>query len=473
MSDEWRDRRVLVVGLGVSGFAAARALVELGARVRVTEGSTSTSVESRAEELRVLGAVVETGGHDLGAFSEDTAIVSPGISPDTPIMRKLSAAGVRLIGEVEFAYRLARCDFVAVTGTNGKTTTTSLLGEMLRRGEVESMVGGNIGNPLVDAVRSLGRRGAVAVEVSSFQLATIETFRPRVAVLLNVAEDHTDWHGTFAAYAAAKARIFENQTPEDVAVVNADDPVAAGLARDIQARVIPFSGRRVPEGGAGLREGALVVGDQIVASVDDISLTGSAGAEDSVAAAAAAFAFGVDAESIASALREFAPLPHRLQTVREVDGVTYIDDSKATNPHATMSAVRGLSDVVLIAGGRSKGIDLAPLVDLVPPVLAVVALGEARAELTRIFDGVVPVFAVDSMGDAVRVAHERANGKGSVLLSPGCASLDMYESYVARGQDFTAEVHKLTSQEEDKADRLDDLPDKRRSSRRSAGQEGN
>lgn len=453
MSDEWRDRSVLVVGLGVSGFAAARALVELGARVRVTEGSTSASVESRAEELRALGADVETGGHDLGAISEDTAIVSPGIPPDTPIMKSLSAAGVRVIGEVEFAYRLARCDFVAVTGTNGKTTTTSLLGEMLRRGGVESMVGGNIGTPLVDAVRSLGAQGAVAVEVSSFQLATIETFRPRVAVLLNVAEDHTDWHGTFAAYAAAKGRIFENQTPQDVAVVNADDPVAVGLARDIRARAIPFSGRRVPEGGAGLREGALVVGDQTVASVDDISLVGAAGVEDAVAAAAAAFAFGVDSRSIASALREFAPLPHRLQTVREVDGVTYIDDSKATNPHATISAVRGLTDVVLIAGGRSKGIDLTPLGDLVPPVLAVVALGEARAELTRIFEGVVPVLAVDSMADAVRVAHERANGKGSVLLSPGCASLDMYESYVARGQDFTAEVHKLTSQQE---------PDKRR-----------
>ena len=443
----WNGRRVLVVGLGVSGFAAARALIELGAQVRVTEGGSNDGIEKRARDLRDLGAEVEVGGHDLDSVDADIAVVSPGIPPTSSVLLALRERDVRVIGEVELAYQLGDCDFLAVTGTNGKTTTTSLLGEMLRHGGVDSMVGGNIGTPLIDAVLSLPSSGAVAVEVSSFQLATIEEFRPRVAVILNVAEDHTDWHGTFQSYVSAKKRIFENQSGDDVVLVNADDPVAASLAVDAPARVVPFSGRGVPEGGAGLRDGALVVRGTVVAGVEDISLAGAAGAEDSVAAAAMAFEYGVTPKAIASALREFKPLPHRLEAIAEVDGVTYIDDSKATNPHATISAVRGLSDVVLIAGGRSKGIDLSPLADLVPQVTAVIALGEAKDELARLFEGIARVVVVDSMGDAVHAAHEEANGKGSVLLSPGCASLDMYSSYVARGKDFSAEVRKLANLE--------------------------
>ena len=443
----WAGRRVLVVGLGVSGFAAARALIELDAKVRVTEADSSAAIDGRADLLREMGAEVEVGGHDLNALDADIAIVSPGIPPTASIVRALRGQDVPLTSEVELAYQLARCDFLAVTGTNGKTTTTSLLASMLERADIPSVAAGNIGDPLVDAALSLPAHGAVAVEVSSFQLATIDTFRPKVAVILNVAEDHTDWHGSFEDYAAAKGRVFENQRDEDVALVNADDPGAAGLMDRAPARLVPFSGYRVPDNGAGIDDGDLVVLGRKVASTDDVVLPGTAGLEDSVAAAAAAALYGVTDDVIGAALRAFRPLAHRLQPVARFAGVDYIDDSKATNPHATVSALQGMSDVVLIAGGRSKGIDLSPLTEVAPTLRAVVALGEARDELAGVLADLVEVIPVESMREAVRVARAKANGRGSVLLSPACASLDMYSSYTARGNDFADEVRALSDQE--------------------------
>ena len=446
-AEAWTGRRVLVVGLGVSGFAAARALAELNAKVRVTEGASSEEIDGRATLLRDLGVEVETGGHDLSGLDADVAIVSPGIPPTAPILAALRENRVGLMSEVELAYQLTSCDFLAVTGTNGKTTTTSLLASMLDRAGIPSLAAGNIGDPLVDAALSLPEGGAIAVEVSSFQLATIDSFRPKVGVVLNIAEDHTDWHGSFDEYAAAKGRIFENQRDDDIALVNADDGGAASLMASVSSRLVPFSAARVPDGGAGVSDGAIVVLGKRVASLDDVSLPGAAGIEDSVAASAAASLYGVDPGAIGASLRSFQPLAHRLQPVATVDGVDYIDDSKATNPHATVSALQGMNDVVLIAGGRSKGIDLGPLADVVSRVRAVVALGEARDELVRVLGDLVEVLPVESMRDAVRVAHRKAEGRGSVLLSPACASLDMYSSYAARGKDFSDEVRALTSQE--------------------------
>ena len=438
---------MLVVGLGVSGFAAARALIDVNAKVRVSEAASDETIEARAETLRALGAEVETGGHDLGGLEADFAIVSPGIPPTAPVVQALVRQDATVLSEVELAFQLAQCDFLAVTGTNGKTTTTSLLALMLERGGVSSAAAGNIGDPLVEAALSIPPEGAIAVEVSSFQLATIDRFRPAVGVVLNVAEDHTDWHGTFDGYVAAKARIFENQTADDVAVINADDPVASAMCDACRARVVRFSGTHLPEGGAGVRGDDIVVAGETVASLSEVRLPGAAGREDAVAASAAASAYAVDPAAIRSALRDFHPLAHRLEVVAQVEGVTYIDDSKATNPHATLSALRDMESVVLIAGGRTKGIDLSPLAEAHPALTAVVAMGEARAELARVFTGLLPVFLVDSMKDAVRVAREQARGSGSVLLSPACASLDMYDNYAARGNDFARHVRELADQE--------------------------
>jgi UDP-N-acetylmuramoylalanine--D-glutamate ligase len=438
--------RVLIVGLGRSGFAAARTLLSLDAKVRVTESSDSPEVRERAATLDKLGAEVEIGGHDLSRLDADIAIVSPGISPTAPVVEALVSEGLELWSEVELASRLARCDFLAVTGTNGKTTTTSLLAAILREGALESVAAGNIGLPLVEAVMSIPEGGAIAVEVSSFQLATTTTFAPKVAVLLNIAEDHTDWHGSLEAYAAAKARIIQNQTPEDVFVVNADDPRAMDVARAATGRVLPFSALTIPkgEGSIGVSEGAVHWRGERVFGLESVSLRGRGGLEDAIAAAGAALEYGIDAGAVGRALGSFRALPHRFQLVAEIGGVSYIDDSKATNPHATLAAVRGMSNVVLIAGGRSKNIDLSPLRDAVPPVVAVVALGEAADEVENVFSGRVPVHKASSMTEAVRLASEGSSAGGSVLLSPGCASLDMYQSYAARGEAFARAVQDLS-----------------------------
>jgi UDP-N-acetylmuramoylalanine--D-glutamate ligase len=429
-------RRVLVVGLGASGFSAAKALVELEAKVRVTELNETPATLERAEILRGEGVEVEMGEHDLDRLDADLAILSPGIPPFAPIVRAIRSEHIDVWSEVELAYRLARCDFLAVTGTNGKTTTTAMLGAILAEAGITSAAAGNIGWPLIEAIAAVPEGGAIAVEVSSFQLAATETFRPRIAVVLNVAEDHTDWHGSVDEYAAAKARIIANQTAEDAFLPNAADERAMKMASMTAARVVPFSSSTQPDHGIGVRAGFIVREGVRLLAVDDVPIPGEAGLEDAVAAVGAALEYGLDPRAIARAVKSFRPLAHRLEVVARAGGISYIDDSKATNPHATLAAVRGLHDVVLIAGGRSKGVDLSALAGTVPPVVAVIALGEARDAVAQAFDGVASVEVVDTMEQAVRAARSKAKPGGSVLLSPGCASLDMYESYSARGEDF-------------------------------------
>ncbi|MGH2788184.1 MAG: UDP-N-acetylmuramoyl-L-alanine--D-glutamate ligase [Actinomycetota bacterium] len=445
--NDWKGVRVVVVGLGASGSAAARALVTRGAAVRVTESASGPIIEERARALEGLGIVVETGGHDLDLLDADLAVVSPGIAPTAEVIAALRSRSIELISEIELAYRLSSCDFLAVTGTNGKTTTTSLLAEMLAEGGIASVAGGNIGLPLIEAVSRIPAGGAVATEVSSFQLAAIRDFKARIAVILNIAEDHTDWHGTSDAYAAAKARIIENQGPDDILVFNTEDRRVSEIATAAPGRVLPFSAARAPTDGIGIDASHVVWRGSKLLEIDEVRLPGRAGLEDTVAAAGAALEYGVEERAVIQAIKSFRPLPHRLEIVSEFGGVTYIDDSKATNPHATLAAVGGLKDVVLIAGGRSKGIDLMPLAGTVPPVRAVIAIGEAADEVAKVFEGLVPVERAADMRAAVRSASGHAVPSGSVLLSPGCASLDMYESYAARGEAFARAVRELPALE--------------------------
>ena len=435
----------IVAGLGSSGCAAASRLLELGARVLVTDVSDDHGVRERASELRAAGAEVEIGTEAPGHVDADFAVASPGIPPHAPVIEALHGAGVEIWSEVELAYRIADADFLAVTGTNGKTTTTGMLAAMLYEAGIPSLAAGNIGTPLVDAVGRVGRGGAIAVELSSFQLAAIHRFRPRIAVVLNVSEDHTDWHGSFEAYMSAKARIVMNQTGEDFFLPNHDDPRARAIGSLTAAAVVPFSALGVPQGGIGQEDGLVRWHGRPVFSNRDVPVGGRAVLEDAIAAAGAALLYGVDEGAVARGLRRYRPAPHRLELVAEADGVRYIDDSKATNPHATLAAVDGLQSVVLIAGGRSKGIDLSVLAGTVPPVVAVVALGEAAGEIRAAFGDLVPVEIASNMSEAVRRARTHAIPGGSVLLSPSCASLDMYDSYAQRGDDFAAQVRELLS----------------------------
>ncbi|HET7482503.1 MAG TPA: UDP-N-acetylmuramoyl-L-alanine--D-glutamate ligase, partial [Actinomycetota bacterium] len=386
---------------------------------------------------------VETGGHELARGHLDLAVASPGIPPAAPVLAETMSRGVEIISEIELAYQLARCRFAAVTGTNGKTTTTALLASILEEAGVPTAAAGNIGWPLIDAISEVPEGGVIAVEVSSFQLWGIRSFRPEVAVLLNIAEDHTDWHGSVDAYVAAKARITENQTSADHLLVNADDDRCVAIGGASAATVTSFTATRANPAGIGVDGGAIVVDGEPIVAVDDVPLGGIPGLEDAAAAIGAAVKLDVDPRAIARAVKAFRPMGHRFEVVARADDITYIDDSKATNPHATLAALRGLSDVVLIAGGRSKGMDLSVLTGAVPPVTAVVAIGEAHAEVESVFARLVPVERADSMEEAVRLAAKHAGPGGSVLLSPACASLDMYESYAARGEDFARAVREL------------------------------
>ncbi len=435
--------RAGVLGLGASGHAAALALADEGIDVIVSDAGSDAAVLAYAKELRDRGIEVETGGHSDALLSCDLVIVSPGIPPHARPVMDIAAAGVALWSEIELAYRLASCDLLAVTGTNGKTTTTALLASMLSAAGIPSVAAGNIGLPLVSAVRDIPPGGAIAAEVSSFQLASIHTFRPVVAVVLNVAPDHIDWHGYFESYLAAKARIVENQRLEDVVIYNAEDPGGRGIAAlSAAGRKIPFSALGPVPNGLWADDG-LHWRDQVFAPASNNPLPGSSGLEDALAAAGAALEYGVPESAVATALANFEPLRHRLETVAVHGGIRFIDDSKATNPHAALTAVRGLDNVALIAGGRSKGIDLSVLADTVPPVAGVATLGEAAEEIERVFSPLVPVTRCDNMEQAVAAALKMIEAPGSVLLAPGCASLDMYDNYAARGDAFARAVRDL------------------------------
>ncbi len=428
-------KRFLVVGLGVAGRAAARVLSEEGARVRASEARTD--VEG-LDELRALGVDVRVGRDALEDLEGvDVVVPSPGVPEHAPILRAACERGVPIWSELDVGAHACRVPYVAVTGTNGKSTTTQLIAEMLAASGLDAVACGNIGHPFSAAARE--GHDALAVEASSFQLRFHHAFRPRVSVLLNVAPDHLDWHGSLEAYAAAKARIFTLQRAGDTHVGNADDAAAAGISRTAPCAVAWFRADAPRPGEVGIVDGRVVAmrdGREL-----DLGAPARAGAgllADCAAAAAAALAFGVAGEAVAEGIRAMRPLPHRGEEVARVGEVRFVDDSKATNVHAALHAVLGGHDVVLIAGGRSKGVDLSPLVSTVPSLSGVVAIGEAAPEIVAMFTGLVPVRPARSIEEAVRVAYAMAGGRGTVLLAPACASWDMFRDYAERGDRFAA-----------------------------------
>jgi UDP-N-acetylmuramoylalanine--D-glutamate ligase len=311
-----------------------------------------------------------------------------------------------------------------VTGTNGKTTVTTLIAEILRVAGIKALAAGNIGRPLIDAVHD--PVDVVVAEVSSFQLRFTNQFRPRVAVFLNAADDHLDWHPTFDAYVAAKAKIFANQSGDDLLVYNADDEAVARAAQAAPARTTGFS-----------------LDQPLVIPIADLPRRAPHDVANALAASAAVLDLGAPAEAVAVVLRSFAGLPHRTTPVGQTRGVTFVDDSKATNPHAALAAISGYDSVVLVAGGRNKGLDLSVLATRAGRMRAVVAIGEAAEEVVAAFEGLVPVQKAGSMAEAVQVAATYAQPGDTVLLSPACASFDWYPGYAARGDDFAACVAAL------------------------------
>ena len=445
-----RGKRVTVAGAARSGVAAAELLVRRGADVTLSDTRERIDDENRLKEA---GVKLETGGHRPETFvNADLVVLSPGVPVSLPVVTAAQGAGVTVIGELELASRWLRGRIVAITGTKGKSTTTTLTGRMLEAGGHKVLVGGNIGQALSAQVDESTDDTIHVIETSSFQLETIDRFHPWVAVLLNFSPDHLDRHATVEEYASAKARIFENQTESDWAVLNADDPAVEPLVSRAKSRVVRFSMR------SELRDGLLIHGEQIVrrtAAGDEplvplgsIRLLGRHLFADVLAACAVAEIAGVDSAAMTRAVEGFSGLEHALEPVGSVGGIQFVNDSKATNIEAARRSVEAFdSGVVAIIGGRFKGGDFR---DLAPALSArgatVVTIGEARRLVREALEPVVQVIEADDMRAAVRKAFAAAPPGGTVVLAPACSSFDMYRDYAERGRVFKQEVLALESE---------------------------
>jgi len=448
---ELSRKKTMVVGLGESGLAVVHFLRERGAWVRVNDQRDREALGAAATEAEALGAELVLGGHPDSAFEDlDLVVVSPGVPP-LPQLEQAEQRGVPVVSEVELASRFIDAPIVAITGTNGKSTVTTLIGEMSRRLGRPVFVGGNLGRPMIEAAGTDagGANGLVIVELSSFQLERVSQMKAHVAILLNITPDHLDRYPSFEAYAAAKARIFERQDAEDFAILPADAPDLRELIVD-GATVVLFDGRsgevRVVDGVVTDTQSSLRV------PVAELRIRGSHNVSNACAAVLAARLLGVRDDDIASVLSDFKGLAHRTQYVRSVDGVEYIDDSKATNVGAAIASIDGLrgpkGKIVLIAGGVDKGGSYQPLRQRMSEEgRGVVVLGEAASLLESAFaDSPIEVRRATSMPDAVAHAAALARPGDTVLLAPACSSFDMFRSYAERGDHFQRAVETLGEQ---------------------------
>ena len=455
---ELADKHITVVGLGRTGMALARFLNRRGAKVVATDMAAEKDLGPQVQELRQMNIPLEAGGHNPGTFqAADLIVLSPGVPHTIAPVARARESGTAVMGEIELASRFIKEPIVAVTGTNGKTTTTELLGDMLKRSGQNVFVGGNIGNPLIGYVDEGRKADVVVAEISSFQLDTIERFRAQIAVLLNITIDHLDRYPDFEAYAASKMRIFENQQTDDIAILNSSDPLVRSLTKGLENKKLMY-----PRPGDA-EDGALINGSRIRFHINDpgplntsgpdqwaldlssINLRGRHNLENACAAGLAAFVAGARPESIQEALNRFHGGAHRLEYLETIDEIEFYNDSKATNVDAVIRAVQCFSKpLVLIMGGLDKGSDFSPLRGILPRhIKHLIVLGSAAGIIEAALGDLVPTTTAASMAEAVKHARKAAAPGEVVLLSPGCASFDMYDNYAQRGDDYRQQVIKL------------------------------
>jgi UDP-N-acetylmuramoylalanine--D-glutamate ligase len=460
-----KDKKTLVVGLGRTGLAAARFLHQKGARVLVADTADETQLGDSVGTLRKMGVALELGPHRVTSFQNaDLMVVSPGVCHTIEPIAQARARGVPLMSEVELASRFIKEPIVAVTGTNGKTTTTELLGQMLKNSGISVFVGGNIGNPLIEYAGSGQKMQVVVAEISSFQLDTIDSFRPNVSVLLNITADHLDRYPDFETYADSKIRVFRNQQADDVAVLNGSDPLIRAKTKEIKSQRLFFPALQANE------QGAVLNGKRIILNLDKlkriqskihiphpasripeylniakIRLRGRHNFENACAASLAALAAGATLKGIQKTLDHFKGLAHRLEQVATVNRVHYYNDSKATNVDGVLRALDSFSKpVLLLMGGRDKGSNFSVLQDRIRThAKELIVMGEAAEAIRSALGRLLPTKIVASMQEAVTTAFQDADPEDVVLFSPGCASFDWYKNYAERGDDFRRAVEEL------------------------------
>lgn len=446
-------RNVLVVGLGKSGKAATRALNESGAAVTIQDSKTPDKLDTqflKYMENENIRAYFSGVPQDMTAY--DMLVLSPGVPPALDFIQQAKAAGAELIGELELAYRLGEGNFVAITGTNGKTTTTTLVGEIFKASGRNTAVVGNIGNPVVTEALGSTDKDWLVTEVSSFQLETAVDFRPVVSAILNLTPDHLNRHGTMEAYGAAKAQVAANQSEDEFLVINLDDEQAFALSKDTKATVIPFSRKQKLDRGAYLDGTKIIVKDlkgaeHFICDRSDLRIIGDHNVENVLAAAAISFFAGIEPAVITAAIKEFPGVEHRIEFCGRVDGVDYYNDSKGTNVDAAVIAIKALENgIILIAGGDGKGQEFDELVNhFEGAVEALILLGrdapiiEAAARKA----GYTNIYNCKDMPECVRKAAELARSGEKVLLSPACASWDMYANFEQRGRHFKQCINEM------------------------------
>ncbi len=451
MASDYRNRRVVVVGAGRSGSGLARFFLERGARVTLSDRRPAAELGG-LDELAARGAMLDLGGHRTALFTAaDLVVLSPGVPLSVPAVAAAAANGVPVLGEIEIAWRELPQPLVAITGTNGKSTVTSVMGAVFQHWGKRTFVGGNLGTPLIEAVGA--EWDWLVAELSSFQLETIERFRPRWAVLLNITEDHLDRYPDMVSYQAAKARLFVNLGTDDWAVLNADDPRVLAAAADTPARRVLFSGSQPLTAGMSLVGGDLSWrwgGTETRFPVGELGISGQHNLENVMAALIPPLVEGCPPAVAWAAATAFRGLPHRMELVATVHGVRWYDDSKGTNVGSVVKSLASLAPpVTLIAGGKDKHGDLAPLAaPIAAKVRELVLIGEAAPRMAAAFRTLTAVHRAGSMAAAVALAAELTPAGGTVLLSPGCSSFDMFRSYEERGRVFAEEVRALAGGQE-------------------------
>jgi UDP-N-acetylmuramoylalanine--D-glutamate ligase len=450
MDVEFDGKQVLVVGMARSGLAAADLLSKNRAKVRVSDTRSRDQLAHEIQKLEEAGLSYEVGGHRLESFLEaDVIVVSPGVPLDITELKMARERGKPILSELELACRFLRGKIIGITGTNGKTTTTSLVGEILKTAGFRVQVGGNIGTALSALVEPSTPETLNVVEISSFQLEAIHSFRPDIAVILNITPDHLDRHKNFAEYIRVKLNIFRNQKSSDFAVLNREDLNLSGISGTIRADIWWFSNRRNVESGTGVDGSQLVFRREnkveVQIPVEKIQLRGSHNLENIAAAITVARLVGAAPATVVDAVSRFKGVEHRLELVGEIHGVKFYNDSKATNVDATIKALEAFeSGLILILGGKDKGSDYTLLRCLIPTrVKTIILLGEASAKIRGQLEGTVPIEQANSMREAVDIGFQSARQGDTVLLAPACASFDMFQNFEHRGHMFKEAVQQL------------------------------
>ncbi|MBS6507668.1 MAG: UDP-N-acetylmuramoyl-L-alanine--D-glutamate ligase [Paraclostridium bifermentans] len=449
-----KNKNVLLVGLAKTGVSTIKKLNKLGANIIVNDIKPKEKLEGIIEEIDNLDNIEYVLGKHLENIENiDLTIVSPGVPLDLPFIEKIKSEGIKIIGEVELAYKLSKNPtFIGITGTNGKTTTTSLVGEMFKKANKDTYIVGNIGNPVIDTVDLTNENSYLVTELSSFQLESIEDFKPKVSTIINITEDHLNRHHTMENYINAKARVFKNQDKTDFTILNYDDSIVRDLGKNSNGNVLYFSIKEEVKQGAYLDKNNNIVikvdGKELVLmNKSELSLPGNHNLENAMSAILMAYVLNIDTDVIIDTLRTFKGVEHRLEFVTNKDGIMFVNDSKGTNPDSTIKAINSYEKpIVLIAGGYEKQSDFTEMIKYATKnVKALVLLGQTaeKIETTAKEHGIDNISKVEDMEAAVKKAYEIAESGDVVLLSPACASWDMYPNFEARGLDFKENIYKL------------------------------